>query len=308
MTVPQAARTDQIVTGIGIILLSTFAMAFSDAVVKLLSSELTIWQVFAVRSSFAIPCLLVFVYWQRQGVKPNSVYWVLIRSVLIVLTWLAYYAALPVLSLSVAAVAVYTNPIITTLLSSLLIGERVSKRQWAGILIGFIGVIVILKPGTDAFSWAILLPLLGALFYSLAMIITRTKCKSEKPVTLALSLHVLFVVTGSIGVALLSIASLSTNTIAAYPFLLDGWPKMGATDWATMAFLGLLSAAFFLGVAKAYQIAPPHIIATFDYGYLVSAVFWSVVLFTETPDKLTVIGILLITGAGVLVASTSAKQ
>ena len=77
---------------------------------------------------------------------------------------------------------------------------------------------------------------------------------------------------------------------------------MAWADWALMAFLGVLSAAFFLGVARAYQIAPPQIIGTFDYAYLVSAAIWGFVLFAETPDALTLAGMALITIAGLLVA------
>ena len=77
---------------------------------------------------------------------------------------------------------------------------------------------------------------------------------------------------------------------------------MGFQEWGLMAFLGALSAAFFLGVARAYQIAPPQIIATFDYGYLVSAALWGFVFFSEEPDLMTVLGMILITLAGLLVA------
>ena len=77
---------------------------------------------------------------------------------------------------------------------------------------------------------------------------------------------------------------------------------MGWSDWGLMAFLGVLSAAFFLGVARAYQIAPPQIIGTFDYAYLVSAAIWGFVFFAERPDALTLLGMALITVAGLLVA------
>jgi drug/metabolite transporter (DMT)-like permease len=255
-----------------------------------------------------VPCLFAIAFWRGSHLRPAAPTWILVRSVLLVLTWLAYYASLPVLSLPVAAVAVYTNPIITALLSALLLGERVTGRQWIGVFLGFCGVAVILKPGTDAFSWAILLPLMAAAFYSLAMILTRAKCRNENAVTLALGLHLSFLVTGLIAAAILSLMALDPATIASYPFLLETWPSMAAGDWALMAFLGLLSAAFFLGVARAYQIAPPQIIGTFDYGYLVSAAIWGMVFFADTPDTLTILGMILITAAGLLVAARASGR
>ena len=302
------ARPDRTALGIAIILASVLTMAFADAMVKLVSADLTLWQVFAVRSLVAIPILIVLLRATGVGLKPRSVTWALVRSALLVLTWLAFYASLPVLSLSVAAVAVYTNPIMTALLSAALIGEAVTARQWGGVLLGFLGVIAILKPGSDAFSWFTLLPLLAAAFYALAMVLTRSKCRDEAPLTLALTLHGSFLVAGLIATAVLALIGLGTETKAAFPFLLGDWAPMGLREWGLMALLGALSAAYFVGVARAYQIAPPSIIATFDYAYLVSAALWGFVFFAERPDLLTIGGMVLITAAGLLVAAPAAKK
>lgn len=295
-------RTDSTIQGIVIILASVLTMAFADAVVKLVSSDLTVWQVFFARSLFAIPLMIGLAWVTRVGLTLRQPGWTLLRSFLLVVTWLAFYASLPVLSLSVAAVAVYTNPIITTLLTATLIGELVSKRQWFGVFVGFLGVIVILKPGTDAFSWFTLLPLLGAVFYSLAMVLTRSKCQEETPLVLALTLHISFFATGLLAIALLALLQLDAEMQLAYPFLLGDWASINAGTWGLMALLGVLSAGYLMGIARAYQIAPPQIIATFDYAYLVSATIWGFVFFAERPDFLTICGMVLITLAGLLVA------
>lgn len=283
-------------------------MAFADAVVKLASADLTVWQIFFARSLVAIPILILLSLATGAGLKLRAPMWAFVRSVLLVLTWLAFYASLPVLSLSVAAVAVYTNPIMTALLSAVLIGEPVTGRQWSGVLLGFLGVVAILQPGTDAFSWFTLLPLLAAAFYALAMVLTRSKCREETPLTLALVLHGAFLVTGLGAVTVLALLGLDTDARAAFPFLLGDWAPMGLREWGLMALLGTLSAAYFVGVARAYQIAPPPIIATFDYGYLVSAALWGFVFFSEEPNLPTLGGMILITVAGLLVAVPSSKK
>lgn len=172
-----------------------------------------------------------------------------------------FYASFPVLSLSVAAVAVYTNPIITCLLTAALIGERVTARQWLGVCLGFFGVVAILKPGTDAFSWFTLLPLLAAVLYSLGMVMTRGKCQNEEPLVLALSLHLAFLAVGLAVTAALAGLALNEQTKTTFPFLLGDWALMDTREWSLMALIGVLSAIFFVGVARAYQIAPPPIIA-----------------------------------------------
>lgn len=279
MAISQETTPDRTAQGIIIILASVITMAFADAMVKLVSADLTLWQVFAARSLVAIPVMLALCLATGTSPTLRAPKWVLIRSVLLVLTWLAFYAALPVLSLSVAAVAVYTNPIMTALLSAALIGEPVTRREWGGVVLGFVGVIAILRPGTDAFSWFTLLPLLAAALYSLAMVLTRSKCRQETPLSMALNLHGSFLVTGLIATAVLAVIGLTSDTQASFPFLLGDWVPMGKREWALMALLGVLSAAFFAGVAHAYQIAAPSIIATFDYAYLVSAAIWGFVFF-----------------------------
>jgi drug/metabolite transporter (DMT)-like permease len=304
----EVARSHRTAQGVAIILASVATMAFADAVVKLVSADLTVWQVFVARSLVASAVMVALLLATGVGLKLRAPKWALVRSVLLVLTWLAFYASLPVLSLSVAAVAVYTSPILIALLSAALIGEPVAGRQWGGVLLGFLGVIAILKPGTDAFSWFTLLPLLGAAFYALAMVLTRSKCQEEAPLVLGLALHGSFLVTGAIATTMLALAGLGADTKAAFPFLLGDWAPMGLRELGLMALLGALSAAYFVGVARAYQIAAPSIVATFDYAYLVSAALWGFVFFAEKPGLATIGGMMLITAAGLLVAAPTSKR
>lgn len=304
----QEARPHRTAEGVGFILASVLTMAFADALVKLVSSKLTLWQVFAARSFVSVPLLIVLLVAIGVSPKPRAPIWVALRSVLLVLSWLAFYAALPVLDLSVAAVAVYTGPILIALLSAVLIGERVAARQWLSVLLGFLGVIAILKPATEAFSWFTVLPLLAAVFYALAMILTRSKCREEPPLALALALHGSFLAAGLAGTAIVAGIGLGADAKAIFPFLLGDWSPMGAGEWGLMALIGVLSAAYFAGVARAYQIAAPSIIATFDYAYLASAALWGFVFFSEKPDLFTIGGMILITMAGLLVGARSWKK
>mgnify|MGYP000217846636 FL=1 len=304
MSTPDSSMNppDRTARGIVLIVLSVLAMAFADAVVKLVSGDLTVWQVFAIRSAVALPILLLLARVTGAGLRVKAAGWVMLRSLLLVLTWLAFYAALPVLDLSVAAVAVYSNPVITTLMAAMLAGDRVTERQWVGVGLGFLGVIAILRPGTEAFAPATLLPLLAALFYSTAMVLTRVKCQDEPPMALGLAVHAAFLIAGGVAIVALAAIAPGADLVDTNPFLLRGWAGMTGADWGAMVLLGVLSAGYFVGVARAYQIAPAPIIATFDYFYLVSAAIWGFLFFAESPDLFTWLGMALITGAGLLVA------
>ncbi len=298
-------RPENTALGGGLILASVLTMAFADAMVKQVSADFTIWQIYVARSLVAIPILGALLLATGVGLWPKSYGWAYFRGLLLVLMWMAYYASLPVLSLSVAAVALYTSPLMIALFSALLIGEPVGPRRWIAMFLGFVGVLSIMRPGTEAFSWLTLLPMLGAVFYALAMIITRSKCVDEAPLTLALALNVSLMVTGLVATAVLSISGLTEEDVSIYPFVLGSWADMGIDGWGLMALLGALLVAYSVGVARAYQIAAPAVVATFDYAYLVSAALWGFVLFSETPDFMTILGMVLITAAGLLVVVPS---
>lgn len=305
MSVPAATRAESVALGVTTIVATALAMSFGDAVVKSVSSDFTVWQIYVLRSVLAIPLIVAILRLHRHPVRlrPRSAGWAGLRSLLLMLMWLAFYAALSVLSLPVVAAAYYTAPLFITLLSALIAGERVGTRRWIAILIGFSGVLVILRPGSDAFSWLTLLPILSAVFYALAAIVTRTRCTEERPLALSLALNVAFLITGAVGSGVFLLWAPSSSMAEASPFLFGQWTAMGAREWQIIAMLAILIVIISAGVAKAYQCAPPAIVATFDYSYLVFAAVWSFAIFSELPDAATVVGMVLITGAGLLVLS-----
>jgi hypothetical protein len=169
----------------------------------------------------AIPLLLILKRLARIRFEFKATGWVVVRSDSLVLTWLAFYVLMPVLTLSVAAVTAYTNPIITLLLLDLC--------------------------------------------YSLAMVLTRSKCQSKEPLTLGLCLHIVFVLAGLLGLLVLSTLSLGAETEVILPFLLGGWVSLGPTVAALMVLLGVMSGVYSMAVARAYQVTVPSVIAIFDY-------------------------------------------
>ncbi|MDA0702672.1 MAG: hypothetical protein O3A96_05445 [Proteobacteria bacterium] len=114
--------------------------------------------------------------------------------------------------------------------------------------------------------------------------------------------------TGLAATIALSVSGFGAETKAAFPFLLGGWAPMGLREWGLMALIGTLSVGFFIGAARAYQIAPPPIIATFDYGYVVAAILWGFVFFAEAPDASTIGGMALVAVAGLLVSAPVSKK
>jgi drug/metabolite transporter (DMT)-like permease len=219
--------------------------------------------------------------------------------------WVAYYAALPHIPLSVAASAYYTLPIFITLFAALLNNETIGLKGWVAVFAGFCGVLLIVKPQADDFSAYALLPIVSAILYALAMIITRAKCRNENVLVLSFALNVAMIAVGVVGSLLLLLWDPAIAQTAQYQFLLGQWEPMGNSEWLT---IGSLATAFIvgsIGAAIAYQVGPSSIVGTFDFTYVAFATVWGFVFFAEVPDTIAAIGMLLIVGSGVLATKKS---
>lgn len=292
-------RPDNVPLGVATIVGTVLALSLGDALIKSLggSGGMGLWQLFAVRSALAFPVLLVgaLVFLNRTRLAPQSVGWIAIRSLLLTAMWIAYYLALPLLPLAVAAAAYYTLPLFIVAFAALFGGETVGRSQWAGVALGFLGILLVLRPGGEAFVWAALLPIFSAILYALAMILTRTKCRNEHPATLALGLNATFVTVGVIGLLVGWIFPFETSA-----FLSPNWTVMGLDEWLTTTILASLILVASVGTAVAYQAAPASTVGTFDFAYVGFALIWGALFFSERPDNVALAGIALIVIAGVL--------
>ena len=231
---------------------------------------------------------------------PRRLGWVALRSLMLTLMWVAYYAALPHLALGIAATTYYTLPIFITLFAALFIGDRIGPMGWGAVVLGFAGVLLILKPEAGGFNGYALLPLVSAILYALAMILTRTKCRQENPLVLSLSLNFSFVAIGLLATLPIAMIGGSSDETQGTSFLLGEWSSMGKTEWLTMALLAAAVIIGSVGAAIAYQVGPPATVATFDFAYVGFAGLWGALFFAEVLDGVTIIGMVLIIAAGVL--------
>ncbi|WP_192363453.1 DMT family transporter [Mesorhizobium mediterraneum] len=295
---PQGERADNILLAVSVIILTVLALSLGDALIKMMSGSFVIWQIFVIRSLIVIPVLLLFlaVASPEKLRVPDALDWVILRSLMLVGMWVCYYLSLPNLTLSVAAAAYYTLPIFITLFSALFIGDRISRQGWIAVLAGFLGVLLILRPKAEDFNAYAILPLVSAMLYAGAMILTRTRCRNQHPIVLSLALNIGFVIVGALAAGFIMLLPDSVRQ----GFLLASWAAMGRAEWISM---GLLAAAILIGsigAAIAYQNGPPAMIGAFDFAYVGFAVVWGVVFFAEVPDLTSTLGMTLIVGAGIL--------
>jgi len=171
MRAPMNQNKDNTVLGVAVIVATVFTMALADAVIKYASAAFPLWQIFVVRSLLAVPMLVVIALCTNADIRPRSPPWAIARGLLLAFMYVAIYAAIPRLSLSVIAAALYTGPIFVALLSACVTGEKVGACGWVAVVLGFAGVLVILRPHTDAFSFYMLIPVIAGLFYALTYLL-----------------------------------------------------------------------------------------------------------------------------------------
>ncbi len=293
-----------IIHGVILIIVAALCISLQDVVFKTFSNALTLWQIFALRGVLAVS-MLVAISWQRG--EPRAIIraaftrWSMLRAVFITTTFLAFYAAIPFLSLSTIGAANYIAPIFVALLSAFALKKAIGIFGWLGVVLGFIGVVILLQPGTDAFSLWVLLPVVGAAFYAVAHIVTGTKCVQTPALALTLSLNTVMLLAGLSGSLLLIIVPPQNGLAEAYPYIFGTWAALRLTDWLVIALLAGFTIVIGVLLARAYQVAPPAIVSTFEYSYLVFVALWDIIFFGIAPTFTSIAGMLLIVVAGLLV-------
>jgi drug/metabolite transporter (DMT)-like permease len=288
-------RTDNLPLGIGALIFTVFALSLGDAFIKQISTGFGLWQLFAIRSAFALPILMIAVGIFVKVKRPRSIFWVTIRSGLLVISWIFYYASLPHLSLAVASSVLYTLPMFITLFSALWLRERLTRSSIGAVVLGFTGVLIILRPDTSGLTVVSGLPLLAAITYAFTMVLTRAKCRDENALVMGTWLNGAFIVFGLVGLIVIP-------TAPTGGFLNAEWVSMGVSEWQATALLAVSILIGSVGTALAYQNGPSSILGVFDFGYVGFAVIWGYLLFSEVPDAATFAGIALIVGSGVISA------
>jgi drug/metabolite transporter (DMT)-like permease len=283
---------------------SLFFLGLQDSIVKLTSGDVSMWQFQVIRALFILGLLLLFtrVIWGVTCPRPKRFWAIALRSTFLASTMVFFFGGIPVLSLAVVAAGLYVFPLFVALLSALVLGERVGPRRVVAILVGFGGTLLILKPGTEAFQPIALMPIGAALCYAGQILTTRRLCRDESPITLAYGVSLSYMAYGVLGLIFIPLF-VDGDLAASWPYLFTGWREtLSLWTVALTAVAAALNVTVHIGLARAYQSAEATWLASFDYSYLIFATFWGFVFWRHIPDTWTVVGMVMIAGAGTFVA------
>ena len=297
------------VRGIVFLCLGVFIFSLQDAVIKQVSGGYPLSQVLSMRSVVAIPILLALVQVEvgwRALISPDI--WPLLgRGTLMFVAYVAYYMAFPALPLADAVALYFTVPLFVTALAGPLLGERAGWQVWSAVGVGFLGVLVMLQPGTGLFEPAALLSLISAAMYGGSMLMARRLGSVQSASVMASYQNAVFLV-GALAIA--GFFMLLGITRAEHPslqFLVRPWVMPTLWDTFLITACGVVAAAGTMLLTSAYRVARASLVTPFEYSGVLWAPLWGFLFFSEVPRMTTVAGALLIVGAG-LVALRVAKQ
>lgn len=281
--------------------LGVFVFSTQDAILKGLSGSHAVTLAIVLRSIVGLPILFAMVWYEKGPGALRTKNWKLLvaRGLILLTSYTTYYMAFPALPLAEAVALFFTSPIFVTILAALFLREKVTLKAWAAVIAGFIGVLIILRPGSGLFEPAALLSLFSAAAYALSMVLARRYSADEPTTVMAFYVNAVYMVAAA-GIALLF--HLLGVTHAAHPsleFLVRPWAMPNLTDLALMGLCGVIAALGMTLLTHAYRLARANLVTVFEYTGMLWVPLWGFLFFHEVPRWTTVIGTLIIIAAGI---------
>ncbi len=251
-----------------------------DAIAKHLTQTYPVIEVVWARYFFHLLFLMAFLGRRLPGaLKTRRLPLQLWHSAFLVFATFLMMSGLRVIPLADATTLLFLTPLVVTALSAPFLGERVGRRRWIGVLVGFLGALVVIRPGTGMMQTAALLPAAAAVAFAFYQISTRILARTDPPMT------TLFYT------ALLGALALS----AMVPLV---WVTPTWIDFSMMVASGLLGGVGHFLLIKAFTAAPAATVSPFSYATLIWSVTYGFVFFGDLPDAWTWAGAAIIVGSG----------
>ena len=307
---PASAVLDAPGRGIFLIAAGIAIFSIQDIIIRTLGSTYPALEIMFIRGFVAMIFIGLMVYMDGgfSTLRVRRPVLNIVRGLLQVVSYTAYYMAMAAMPIAEVTAIFFVSPLFVTLLSTVFLGEAVGIRRWSAMLVGFAGVVIIVRPGSGLLDPAALLPLIAAGTYATSVIITRRIGKTQTGSSLAFIAMMTFVTVSGLGGLAFGDGSLATDSHPSLAFLLRAWTVPHGSDLAMIAACGLIAAFGFYCLAQGYRIAPASLVAPFEFVAMPLAVMWGVVVWAEYPPVSTIAGIGLIIASGLYVLNREAVR
>lgn len=309
MTAATLTAHDRPLAGIAFISIGMIAISLNDMLIKQFSGGYPLHEIVLIRSSIGLIFSLMMV--QIEGgwtiLKTRTPWLHALRGLLIVVSNLTYFTALAVIPLADATALFFVAPLMITLLSIPILGEKVGPVRMGAVVVGFAGAVIMMQPWASEAPggisrWILFLPVISAATYAFNQVLTRKLGVSTRASALAVYIQAMFIV---VSLAVWAVAGdgrfshMSDNE--SIRFLVREWVVPQGADRLYFLGLGLNSAIIGYCLSQAYRLANAATVAPFEYVGLPMAIFWGWLIWAELPGPAVMAGIVLISGSGLFV-------
>lgn len=289
---PRFVRTDNTPLGIVMMLTSVFLFSILNVLVKITTETFPVNEVTFFRNAFALIPVVMAVAMQGgvatlRTERPQGHLW---RATIGLTSMSLMFWSFDLLPLADATALNFTAPLFLTALSVPFLGERVGLHRWSAVAVGFVGMLVMLRPGSDMLELGALVALSAAFCQSFAMIAIRQLSRTESPNTIVFYF------------------TLITTVLCALTLPFSWVTPAGWWDFALLAACGLTGGTAQLFLTRAYALAPAAVVAPFTYASLLFAAAFGWLLWGDLPDTLTVAGALIVACSGLYILHRETKR
>ena len=269
------------------ILLNTSAwimLPFMDAIAKYLSSELPFFQITWARYFFTVFFILplMFLFFRKQLKWTENPKLQFYRGLTLFLANICFFYSISIISMAKALTLAFVAPLITTLLSPIFLGEKVGFRRWSAVTVGFIGILIVIRPGFIEFNLASFAALGTGCFYGVYLIITRKLHSTDTPLLTLL-------LTGVVGA---TIASITVPIV---------WVNPSFIQWLWLAIMGIFACLGHILLIYSLKYADASKLAPFGYLEIIPNIILGYYLFNDLLDMSSLIGLFVIISSGLYI-------
>ena len=255
-----------------------------DAFAKHLSASMDVFQIVWARYFFSalFTLSLMLIFYRRTFVWSKNPKLQLIRGFVLVFSTLCFFYAISIISLPKALTLAFVAPITCTAFSPIFLKEKVGIRRWSAVLVGFLGALIVIRPGFIELNLATLAAVSCGICYGFYFIITKKLSVSDNSF-----LTLLF--TSLVGLTIISL------------FVPSVWVKPTLTEWFLMVLIGLIAAVAHFLLILSFKYADASKLAPFGYSEIITNILISYYFFHELPDNWTYLGLFIIIFSGLYI-------
>ncbi len=289
--------------GIILILLGMAFFSIQDALIKFISEDTSLYELYFGRTLISFILLLIYLKVTSQTLilKTHFPVLTIFRVLCFFFGFSFFYISLTFMTLAMANALFFSSPFFVSILAVIFLKEKVGIRRWLGIAVGFLGVYIVLDPNFEDFNYMKLAPVACALCYAISMTITKYTSSKDNVYTQMTYLYIGALIISILFFIFAGEGQFNTFSDPTYQFIFREWFSNPTYAWPFIIGMGFIGAISFYCVFSAYSVASPSVVSLFEYSLIIWAIIIGYLLFDNIPSPRIFVGVALIIGAGMYI-------